>query len=142
MSELTAKAAYLKGLADGMKLDADKDCSKLLLGIIDLLNEMTSEFTELSDEVGFIADCIEDFDGELDEIAELLSDCGCGDGCDCGEDNGESFKVACPTCQQNIVLNMENFNDEATCPLCGEEIEFDFDFDFGDDEDSDSGFEE
>jgi len=141
MSDLTAKAAYLKGLADGMNLDESKSENKLFRGIIELLNEITNEFTELNDEVGFISDRIDDFDGELDEIAELLSDCGCGDGCDCGDEDGECFNVACPTCKQNIILNMETFNDEATCPLCGEEIEFDFDFEDENDDNIDTNFE-
>ena len=35
MAELTNRAAYLKGLADGMKLDTEKNEGKLLSEIID-----------------------------------------------------------------------------------------------------------
>jgi len=130
MSDTTAKAAYLKGLADGMKLDENKDCNKLLLSIIDLLGDVAGEISELDNEVGFLADCVEDIDGELDEIAEILSECGCDEGCGHNHgDRNETFEVACPTCKQSIILNMETFDDQATCPICGEEIEFEFDFD-------------
>ena len=46
MSELTNKASYLKGLADGMKLDTEKNEGKLLAEIIDFLS-MISEKMEL-----------------------------------------------------------------------------------------------
>jgi len=128
MSDLTAKAAYLRGLADGMKLDDGKDCNKLILSIIEFLSESAERIDELDSEVGFLSDSIDEMDDELDEIAEIFAeiggDCGgCGEHCD---DN--KFEVACPTCKKNIALNMEDFDDEALCPFCGEEIEFDFDF--------------
>ena len=128
MNDLTTKAAYLKGLADGMKLDETKDANKIIISMIDLFSEMAEKFDMLDNEVGFLADSLDDIDGELDEIAEILSEC-CGD-CDCGgfDDEDDCFEVNCPTCKQNIVLNMEEFDDEAACPICGETIEFDFDF--------------
>ena len=46
---LSEKQAYLKGLADGMKLDESKDEIKLLKGIIDLLGEVTAAIDEIDD---------------------------------------------------------------------------------------------
>ena len=37
MSKLTDKISYLQGLAEGMKLNPDKDSHRLILGILDLL---------------------------------------------------------------------------------------------------------
>ena len=133
MSDLTTKAAYLKGLADGMKLDTDKDCNKIMLSIIELFGEMAEKIDAIDSETGFLADSIEDIDDELDEIAEILSDCGA---CECDLDmldDDDGFEVVCPGCQKSIPLDMDEFEDETICPFCGEAIEFDFDFgnDFG-----------
>jgi len=132
MSDLTARAAYIKGLADGMKLDENKDSSKLMLAMIEFLEEIAENIDALDGETGFLADCVEQIDGELDEIAEILSDCDCVADCGCGfdHDGGEDdrFEFVCPTCQKSVVLDMDAFEDEATCPNCGEEIEFDFEF--------------
>jgi len=129
MSDLTAKAAYLRGLADGMKLDESADSTKLTRAMLDLFNEMAVQIDSLDSEVGFLSDSMDEMDGELDEIAEIFSEIGadCG-GCGGNHDDNE-FEVACPTCKKSISLNMDEFDDEAQCPFCGEEIEFDFNFD-------------
>ena len=129
MSDLTAKAAYLKGLADGMKLDENTDTNKLIKAMIEMFGDMADKIEALDSEVEFLADSIDDIDDELDEIADILSDCAGGD-CDCGlsDDENNCFELICPACNKNIILNMDEFEDEIACPLCGEEIEFDFDF--------------
>jgi len=132
MSDLTAKAAYLKGLADGMKLDETTDVNRLTKSMIELLGEMAEKFDGLDGEVGFLADNIETIEDELDSIdSELdsISDILCGCDSNCGHDDDSDFEIICPACNQSIVLDMDAFDDEATCPLCGEEIEFDFNFD-------------
>ena len=137
MSNLEPKAAYLKGLADGMKL-ADSDVNNLIKSMVDFLGEVAETVDGLDGEVEFLADNLEDVDSELDEIdkeldeiAEILSDCSECDG-ECDHDfdfSDECFEVTCPACNQIIKLNMEALDDdEAKCPLCGEEMEFDFDF--------------
>ena len=53
---LTEKSAYLKGLADGMKLDTEKNEGKLLSEIIDFLSMVSEKIELIDDEQGFIAD--------------------------------------------------------------------------------------
>ena len=59
MSELTKRASYLKGLADGMKIDTETNEGKLLSAIIDFLNDMADEVEAIDEEQGFIADAID-----------------------------------------------------------------------------------
>ena len=47
--DLTEKIAYIKGLADGLSLDADKPEVKVLNAIIDLLDEKGMRWLELSE---------------------------------------------------------------------------------------------
>ena len=61
MAELTNRAAYLRGLIDGMKINTEKDEGKLLGEIVDFLYDMSVEIEAIDDEQGFIADQIDEF---------------------------------------------------------------------------------
>lgn len=140
---ITEKAAYLKGLADGLKLDPDKDANKLLLAVVDTIGEMA----ELVDEIDMD---LSDFTDQLDAVDESLADleeycydecccdddeCCCDDDdCCCGE---ELYDVVCPTCGEKITVDEGILEDGGCeCPNCGESLEFDFDLE-DDDEDAD-----
>ena len=70
MSEITNRAAYLKGLADGLKLDAETTEGKLLNEIITLLGDMAQDIEDLDEEQAFIEDRID----ELEEIVDVIGD--------------------------------------------------------------------
>ena len=65
MSEITNRAAYLMGLAEGLKIDEEKPEGKLIMAMIDLLNDMAEELEALDDEQAFVAD-------QIDELEEKL----------------------------------------------------------------------
>ena len=48
MSKLTDKISYLQGLAEGMKLNPEKDSHRLILGILDVLGEVGESFERLN----------------------------------------------------------------------------------------------
>ena len=68
MSELTKRAAYLKGLADGMKLDKEKDEAKLLAEIIDFLADVADQVDAIDDEQGFIADALDEMEEDIKNL--------------------------------------------------------------------------
>ncbi len=129
------KAAYLKGLADGMELDQSKNETKLISALIDLVDELACSVSALEDSNA-------EFEDELDEIAEELlaietqldeeDDCDCD--CDCDDydalEDGCFYEVECPTCGEHITLD-ESLAAAGgiTCPSCGEDLEFEFDED-------------
>lgn len=60
---LSEKAAYLKGLMDGLKLDTEKDENKVLAAVVDMLSDVAETVSDLEDVVDTISDeldCIED----------------------------------------------------------------------------------
>lgn len=124
MAELTNRAAYLKGLADGMKLDTEKNEGKLFAEIIDILNDMAVAVESLDAEQGFLADQIEELDEEIEVIGNEVFD----EYYDAEDD--EEFEIRCQGCGENIIVTTEDLMDgEILCPSCGETIEFDFDCD-------------
>ena len=51
MGNLTDRAAYLRGLAEGMGLDKEKKEHKLLLEMLGLMDEMAQKVSELDADV-------------------------------------------------------------------------------------------
>ncbi len=134
--DIIEKTAYLRGLADGLEIDTDKKEGKLLLAIIDVLDEMASSMSDLEK-------VTDDICNELDEVAEELlelegafddDDCDCGCDCDdcdddCDCDCGDfHYEVVCPTCGDSIMVDEDILGlGEIKCPGCGEDLEFDLD---------------
>lgn len=130
--EITEKVAYLKGLAEGMELNTEKKEGKLLAAIIDVLEDIALELSDIEDaqeELGegldAVSDDLEDVedllygeDDEDDEDSEYELD-------DLGEDE-DCYATTCPTCEESIYFDESVLEDgEVVCPNCGEKLEFD-----------------
>ncbi len=125
MSEITNRAAYLKGLADGLKLDTDKAEGKLINEIISLLADIADEVEAIDDEQMFIGDKID----EIEDVIEIMSEDIYADECDCDDEN--VYTLVCESCGAEIDFTSDDLDDIAAgdfiCPECGEVIELDFD---------------
>ena len=135
MMTVTEKAAYLKGLAEGLSLDPDKNETKLINAMIDVIDEMALSIADLEDSLDMVVEQLDAVDEDLSEVEDYLfeeDDDECA-GC-CG--SGDYFEVECPACGETICLDESVLNEEAIeCPACGETLEFDFDDEDEDDED-------
>lgn len=101
------KAAYIKGLMEGMKFDTTTDEGKLISKIVDLLEDLSLSVQDLEDEVAQLNDFTDELDEDLGAVEEELygecdcccddddcccdDDC-CDDDCDCGCCDGEEDK--------------------------------------------------
>ena len=130
---ITEKVAYLKGLAEGLKLNDDKPEGKLLLAMIDVLDDMALTVDDLDNEIAEMVEIIDEIDQDLgdlegdfygdDEDEDFCDDCEGCEGC-CDEDE-ELYEVECPTCGDIICINEEMLEEgEMDCPNCGELLEF------------------
>ena len=135
MMTVTEKAAYLKGLAEGLNLDPDKSETKLINAMIDVIDEMALSIADLEDSLDMVVEQLDAVDEDLSEVEDYLfeeDDDECA-GC-CG--SGDYFEVECPACGETICLDESVLDEEAIeCPACGETLEFDFDDEDEDDED-------
>ena len=86
--DILEKVAYIKGLAEGLSLDATKPEGKVLNAIIDLLGDICEAVADIDDEVGVLGDYVEELDLDLGAVEEDLyaddDECDCGEDCDCG----------------------------------------------------------
>lgn len=123
MEDLTSRAAYLKGLADGMKLDTESNEGRLLNSIIDLLGDMAEKVSDIDDEQGFLADQIDDMSEAMEMLGEEVF--GFGD-----EDDEDMYQITCENCGEEITFTEDDLDDltdgSFSCPNCGEVIELEF----------------
>lgn len=126
---VTERVAYLKGLTEGLDLDTSSKEGKLLSAIIDVLDDIAFEVSDLQEVVGELGEQIDMIDEDLDGLEEIVYDdeeCD-DDDCDCCED-GDLYEIVCPSCGDSIYLDEDMVEEgEMDCPNCGEHLEFDFD---------------
>ena len=138
---VSEKVAYLRGLMEGLDIDDDSKEGKLFAAIVDALDEMASEISDLEEDIEDVEDDLDELEEYIEEVDEALGDveefvydldddcdCCCDDDCDCCDD--ELYEVECPSCNDVIYLDAEMLEDEGIdCPNCGTHLEFDFDCD-------------
>lgn len=123
--KLSEKAAYLKGLADGMNLSENTPNDKLIIKLLDLVSEMAGTIELLEDRCDELTDYADELDADLGDVEEyLFSDddecCDCD--CDCDDDD-EAYEVTCPACGEVICFDSSCDPEELICPACGEEFD-------------------
>ena len=152
---LSEKSAYLKGLMDGLDLNKDTAEGKMISGIVDLLQEMTTSISDLEENAIAVSDELDEIEDDLDAIEEFLMDEDDDDDFDedydddddygFADDDGEDFDyddevvydVTCPTCGEKLQLDEETIlGDPIHCPKCNELLEFEFDEDDEADDDA------
>ncbi len=126
MSKLTDKISYLQGLAEGMKLNPEKDSNRLILGILEVLGEVGDSFDALAQSHGELSDYVESIDEDLADLeADLYDD----EDEDLAEEEDEDdvagfIEYECPHCGHVIQFDEDDvdFDEESFCPACGKEL--------------------
>ena len=125
MSKLTDRISYLQGLAEGMKLNPEKDSHRLILGILDVLGEVGVSFEALAESHGELSEYVEAIDEDLADLeADLYDD----EDEDAAEDDVEEFESTieyeCPHCGATVEIDPDevDFDEDAICPQCGKEL--------------------
>ena len=114
--ELKEKVAYIKGMMEGMEFDTATKEGKLLAAVVDVLEEMAKEVTNIDEDVDTLYDEVDAMSEDLEDVEDYLFD----------EDDDD--------------LDDELYEDglyEITCPNCGTK----FEVDFSDDDEEDEGCE-
>lgn len=126
---VSEKVAYLKGLAEGLGLDAESKEGKLFAAIIDVLDEMAEEILDLEEEMADIEEGLDAVSDDLSEVEETLyelEDEFDDDDDEDEEDEEDCFMTTCPACEEEIFFDETVLEDgEVICPNCGEKLEFD-----------------
>ena len=71
---ITEKSAYIKGLAEGLALDAAKPETKVIHALLDLVADLSAKVTELEEEVETLNDYLDELDEDLGFVEDLVYD--------------------------------------------------------------------
>ena len=136
---LTEKAAYIKGLAEGLGLDESKPETKIINALLDLIDDLSLSVSDLEDELVLVGEQVDAVDEDLDALESYVyddDDCDCDCDCCCDDEDDEFFEVECPACGE--VINVDEGILESgsiECPNCGENLEFDIEYEDNEEED-------
>ena len=136
---VSEKAAYLKGMIEGMGFDADSKNGKLFNTISDILEDLAADVLELRE--GSL-EMAEDIDALTDDLADVEDFVyggeeedgrafpGCGRCCGSEDEEDEEepvfFDVTCQSCGRTITVDEDIFDlGTVQCPHCGEMMFFD-----------------
>ena len=142
---ISEKAAYLKGLMDGLELDTEKAEGKMIASIVDLLGDVTRRLTDIEettiaisdelDEIEEDLDAIEDyildeeddfddFDDDFEDFEDFDDDDFEDEGFDFGDEDSTIYEVKC-VCGEVINFDEDTLEEGSMeCPNCGELLEF------------------
>ncbi len=134
MSKLTDRISYLQGLAEGMKLNPEKDANRLILGILEALGEIGENLEALTEAHGELSDYVESIDEDLADLEADLYDEEDEDYAGDGEDedgeepedeeDGGALLYECPHCKETVELDPDelDLDEDHPCPNCGKEL--------------------
>ena len=140
---ISEKAAYLKGLMDGLELDTEKAEGKMIAAMVELFGDMAKRMKDIEETTIAISDELDEIEEDLDAIEDFIMDDeddfeevededewdedeDYEEGFDFGDEESTIYEVEC-ACGEII-----NFDEEVlekgsmTCPNCGETLEFSF----------------
>ena len=131
MSRLGEKVAYLKGLAEGLRLDGETDQGKLLLAMIDAMDAFAAEVEEQEAELAELREYVEEIDSDVGDLEEAFlsvddedEDDDFEDEDDEDDDDDELIEYECPHCGTVIFFDGEAFDmeEEHLCPNCNRSV--------------------
>ena len=143
---ISEKAAYLKGLMDGLNLDTEKAEGKMIAAIVELMGDVTRRLADVEETTIAISDELDEIEEDLDAIEDFIldededededwddedddydfddEDEDLEEGFDFGDPDTTIYEVQC-ACGSIINFDEETLEEGSIiCPECGETLEF------------------
>ncbi len=127
---ITENASYLKGLADGLGVDETTKEGKIIVKLLDLVNDMAEKIDILEKQNAELYSYIEEIDEDLGNLEEELyslededddySDLNDDDDFVPSEGDEDYYEIECPSCGEKICFTDDIDIEELVCPACGE----------------------
>ena len=136
--QLKEKAAYLKGLMEGLAIDDSTKEGKVLLAMQGLLAEICDAVSTLDDDLDQVYDELDAMDADMDELEEAVYGDEYGEE-DPDDEAGVRYELTCPNCGAVTVVDEDTLlSEEIACQNCGAA----FDIEFGESDEEDAGTDE
>lgn len=131
---ISERVAYIKGLVEGMDISVDTKQGKILNAILDVLEDMALEISDLNDNQLDIGDELDAISDDLADVEDFVFGPECCDDdecCCCDEDDDECCcededECCCDEeadeCECECGAEEDDTVFEVTCPLCNADI--------------------
>ena len=122
---IAEKVSYIKGLAEGMKLNTETSEGRILSAIIDVLGDIAINIEDIDSDLADLTDVVNDVEDSLIDLEDTVYD---EDSDYNGEvdDEEDIYEITCPDCGETITTDFDVIADGGIkCPNCGAELEFD-----------------
>ena len=135
---ISEKVAYLKGLAEGLGIDAEQSKEgKIIQAVIGILDEMAMSIEDLEDSVEELGEGLDAISDDLEDVEEVLfeeEDDEDEDEYDDEDEDGEDFfQVECPNCGDDLYIDQSILEaGSIECPGCKGKFALDIDDGCGD----------
>ena len=131
---IVERAAYLKGLTEGLGVDPDSRDGKLWGALTDLLSDMAHEIEDLQSGALDFADALDEIGDELGYLEELTGEFELPEEDDEDEDDEDDEDNIVPFSdadgedpddeEEDEEIPFDGVLYDVKCPVCGEEITF------------------
>lgn len=132
---LTEKTAYLRGLMDGMGIQAESsDERRLLAAIVDVLGDIAATVDANEESINALADELDELDDTVTELEEFLygQDEDDEEEGDEDEDALVEYELECPECGNPVILDEDTIaSGETVCPHCQNHLSIDVEVEAG-----------
>lgn len=120
MKYINEKVAYTKGLVDGLALDQTSSEGKVLVQVLDILEDIVDALDGITEAQEELEEYVEMVDDDLSELEEFILDEDLMDDEDFEFNEEEFYEIICPECGNVYITEFESFeNDTVICPDCG-----------------------
>ncbi|MDD4802197.1 MAG: AraC family transcriptional regulator [Syntrophomonas sp.] len=113
MRDISERVSYLQGLSEGLNITEGSPQGKIISGILNVMNEMAEEITDIQREFADMREYIESLDDDLLDLEESVRD-------------DDYIELECGNCGEQVFLEADIVDDEydieVTCPRCNEVI--------------------
>ena len=113
MRDISEKVSYLQGLSEGLNISEGSPHGKIISGMLNVLNEIADELSNLQEEFEEMKEYVESIDDDLFELEEnVLED--------------EFMEIECSNCKEKLYVEYDILDDddviEVICPRCNEVV--------------------
>jgi predicted nucleic acid-binding Zn-ribbon protein len=138
MTNLKERVAYLQGLTKGLNVSEQSAEGKILVNIIDVLDDMANDFHNMIIAQQDLESYVETIDEDLTDLEEEIYEETYSDE---EVEDDDYVEVQCPACHEAVTFESDILAEddaiEVTCPYCGG-IVYDNTLEFDDDMDIES----
>lgn len=107
MGYLQEKVSYIRGLADGLGIDAEEKQGRVLLKMLELLEDIVDSVEDNEATVTELNESVESLSEDLAELEDHVY----------GSD-GMDTEIRCPHCGEMVYLDTDSPFDEDGEPIC------------------------